>query len=364
MFLRRQLKSAKCYKPKLILLNRLNSILAGICIILATGCATTTKFPKPPAEEIRREREKQLKLTNQNRAIFEDREARLHNVSAKIFRENAEFCPRKMSVIGINWKGNIRTVSAVEEGTPAHLGGLMPYDKILSINGKRLRPDNPYFSHLSNLLRRKSKNGTRDVTLQILRYGKEELDITLRPADACKVGISLIEGDNTPNAFTDGQSIGLTEGMIKFVDNDDELALIIGHELAHITQKHVFKKEMNTALAGAVGAAVDAVLYKATGVYTTAGQEAGLKAGYLLFSQDFELESDYVGTYFAARAGYDVSNAVNVWRRMAAIHPTAIHARHDSTHPSTAARFVGIEHAFEEVLKKQRAGVNLIPEKK
>ncbi len=130
------------------------------------------------------------------------------------------------------------------------------------------------------------------------------------------------------------------------------------------TQGHVFKRQMNIALISALGAALDAGVYKATGVYTTAGQKAGLKAGYLIFSQDFELESDYVGTYFAARAGYDVSNAVNMWRRMAAIHSTAIHARYNATHPSTAARFVGIEHAFKEVLKKQRAGVNLIPEKR
>ena len=333
MFFMRKLKSTKCFKSRLILPNRLNSILAGLCIILATGCATTTKFPKPPSEEIRREREEQLKLTNQNRAILKDREVRLQTVSAEIFRGNAEFCPRKMSVIGIRWKSDIRTVVAVDEGTPAHQGGLMPNDKILSINGKLLRPGNAYFSHRSNLLRRQSKKGTRDVTLRILRYGEEELDITLRPTEACKVAISLIEGDNTPNAFTDEKTIGLTEGMMRFVDNDDELALIISHELAHITQGHVLKKQMNIALISALGAAVDAGLYKATGVYTTAGQEAGLKAGYLLFSQDFELESDYVGTYFAARAGYDVSNAVNVWRRMAAIHPTAIHARHGSTHP-------------------------------
>ena len=352
------------------LINPINcskSIVSIVLAVLLAGCTTTTKFPKPPKAEIQEEKEEQLKRAAERRAIFMDRYDRLQEVSMRLFRTNVEFCPVKKVALGIRYDGPTRTIMNVYDGFPSHDSGLLSGDELLSINGKALRPESNnriHFPPIAGLLRRQSKNGTRDVTVGIRRNGIEELDITVRPVQICKVGLSLIEGDNTPNAFTDGQSIGITEGMMWFVENDEELALIVGHELAHITQWHVAKKLMNVMIAAGIGAAADAGYYKATGVRTTVGQQTGIKTGFLMFSQAFELEADYVGVYLANRAGYDMSNAVDMWRRMAAIHPTAIHARHGSTHPSTAARFVGIEHAQEEVRNKLLRGQELRPEKR
>jgi predicted Zn-dependent protease len=72
-----------------------------------------------------------------------------------------------------------------------------------------------------------------------------------------------------------------------------------------------------------------------------------------------EAEADAVGLYFAARAGYAVKDAPNVWRRLAAQNPAHISAGRD--HPSTAERFLGLEAVRDEILMRQAAGLPLIP---
>ncbi len=77
-------------------------------------------------------------------------------------------------------------------------------------------------------------------------------------------------------------------------------------------------------------------------------------------SQDYESEADYVGTYYAARAGYNVENAADVIRRFAVLDPNAIHLR-GGTYPSTALRFLAIEETAREIRNKQVAGGAVVP---
>ena len=158
--------------------------------------------------------------------------------------------------------------------------------------------------------------------------------------------------------------------MLSYVENNDELALIIGHELSHNTLGHNYKKYFNTLIGTALGAtfdiAVEAAIEGATGYQYDSyeGVQAGMEAGMLFFSQEFELEADYAGVYYAARAGYDVSTAAALWRRMAEENPAAIHTKENSTHPSTAERFVRIQTANEEIERKRAEGIDLIPERR
>lgn len=92
--------------------------------------------------------------------------------------------------------------------------------------------------------------------------------------------------------------------------------------------------------------------------HLTGNPQAGAEA----YSQPFESEADYLGTYYAARAGYNVSEAANFWRRVDIEHPKAIHANHDSSHPSTAERFIRIEEAAEEIAHKLENNLQLVPE--
>ncbi|MGC1571352.1 MAG: M48 family metalloprotease, partial [Pseudolabrys sp.] len=83
---------------------------------------------------------------------------------------------------------------------------------------------------------------------------------------------------------------------------DAQLALVIGHELAHANLGHLEKQRANKILGWAGGAAIDAGMLLA-GIPTGGAfvRELG-RAGERAFSVGFEREADYVGAYYAARA--------------------------------------------------------------
>lgn len=162
-----------------------------------------------------------------------------------------------------------------------------------------------------------------------------------------------VEDNDEANAFADGTRVIVTTGMIRFT-NDDELALLLGHEMAHNTMEHQKKGQANQLAGALVGAVFGAIL----GVDLSG---TGARIGGMAYSQEFEAEADYVGVYYAGRAGYDVSGAANLWRRIAARYPSSIHLA-GTTHPSTAKRFIAIEKAAEEVATKRSRGEPLVPE--
>ena len=79
-------------------------------------------------------------------------------------------------------------------------------------------------------------------------------------------------------------------------------------------------------------------------------------------SQDFEREADYVGMYILARANLPLATGPNVWRHMAQIDPASI--GYASSHPTTAERFVRLGEAINEIERKRRMNLELLPEMK
>ena len=75
---------------------------------------------------------------------------------------------------------------------------------------------------------------------------------------------------------------------------------------------------------------------------------------------DFEAEADYIGVYYAARAGYDISEVASLWRRIAVRNPVSIHLE-GTTHPSSAIRFLAIEQTVLEIDDKRRKGESIVP---
>jgi beta-barrel assembly-enhancing protease len=165
------------------------------------------------------------------------------------------------------------------------------------------------------------------------------------------------------NAFTDGRRIVVTPGMMRFVDSDGELALVISHELAHAAMHHTAKQQANAVVGGIAGAVVGALIAELTGVNVIQStSNVGADLGRATFSQGFEAEADYVGTYYAARAGYNASEAANFWRRWASMHPDAIGT--GGAHPATAERFVAIEETAAEIARKKSGDMALVPNRR
>ncbi len=173
---------------------------------------------------------------------------------------------------------------------------------------------------------------------------------------ACNYPVELVNDDSV-NAFADGRTVGVMSGMIRFAETDEELALVVGHELAHNALDHITKQTANVLF----GTLIDILIAVTTGINTQGA--FGTVVG-RAFSPGFEREADYAGLYIVARAGYDITDAAGFWRRMAIEHPGSIEKNFLATHPSTPERFVAIENIVAEIEQKRLLGEVLLPEEK
>lgn len=176
---------------------------------------------------------------------------------------------------------------------------------------------------------------------------------------ACAIPINLVIASD-PNAGTDGKKIAIQSGMLRVTRTDSELAVIIGHELAHANLGHTDKKWHNAMLGAFSGAAVDSAFL--LGSIYTGGifSDQFAKVGARVYSVGFEREIDYVGSYYATRAGYDITGAENVWRAISQEEPRSI--AFAGTHPTMPERFILLQRVTAEIADKKRRHVSLVPD--
>ena len=164
--------------------------------------------------------------------------------------------------------------------------------------------------------------------------------------------------DKQANAFCmPGGKIVVYEGLLPYTQNEASLAIVLGHEIAHAVAKHSAEqltKQMNqqmgtnilgTVLNSAVGSGVGDIAAQVAGGYFSFRN--------LKYSRDNESEADYMGLIFAAMAGYDPTNAVTFWKRMAA-GTNSNTSEILSDHPSDARRIQNIEKWLPEAEKYYR----------
>ncbi|MNS91910.1 TPR repeat-containing protein YfgC precursor [compost metagenome] len=149
--------------------------------------------------------------------------------------------------------------------------------------------------------------------------------------------------DASPNAFVlpSGQ-IGVTTGLLKLVQNDDQLATVIGHEVGHVVARHAAERYSTQSTTGLVLGAVQS----RAGDYSQAiGALGGMGAqlGLLLpFSRSHELEADRLGVDYVAAAGYKPSESIALWRLMAQQRQSGT-PEFASTHPSDQTRITALQ---------------------
>lgn len=161
--------------------------------------------------------------------------------------------------------------------------------------------------------------------------------------------------ENQVNAFCmPGGKIVVYEGLLNLVDSDDELAVVVGHEVAHAVAKHS-NERMSQQLLTQYGAAVldQAVSGSSAAVQTVAGAVYGLGAQYgvmLPYSRKHEYEADHMGLIFMAIAGYNPDKAVSFWTKMSAASNASV-PEIMSTHPGDANRIAEIQKFLPEAKK-------------
>lgn len=176
--------------------------------------------------------------------------------------------------------------------------------------------------------------------------------------EECKFGFEL-KKDEVLNAYADGDDIIITSAMMKFASREYELANIMAHEYAHNMMAHINATRGNIAVGTILGAALDLGLGSAGlstgGVFTNVGGQAGV----LTHSIDFEKEADYIGLYIMQRAGFEISETPNFWRKMSVANGAGIDSR--VTHPTNPERFVALRKTIEEIEHKKKTGQPLVP---
>jgi len=319
------------FQPKASRRFVISAILGGAL----TSCAgLDTRLPDISAPDLAAETQRQE--TDALRQI-EDNTALLLNVGWPVLTANSELCPKIAPSIGIqthtlkSYPKRLRSsagrvlgaddtprIFQIVKGGPADLAGFKRGDIIIDDEGEPARLGSDDW-----------KEALSDNVIEVVR-GDETLSLTVTPVTACNYNLRLTSSAAI-NAYADGRNITFTNGMMDFIASDDELALIVGHELGHNTMGHIRKVVGNFILS----------------------------FGATRYTRPFESEADYVGLYYLVRAGYSPEGVEEFWQRLARVSPKSINRA--KTHPTFPDRFLRIRATRKEIAAKQDAGLPLIP---
>jgi predicted Zn-dependent protease len=163
--------------------------------------------------------------------------------------------------------------------------------------------------------------------------------VKMRPDSAqWQWSVQVIDDPKTVNAWCmAGGRMAIYTGLIRQVDpTDDELAQVMGHEIAHALANHTAER-MSTAMAANAGIIAAGLMSDNPGQAMALAAAAATVAVKLPNSRTSENEADQIGIELAARAGYDPRAAITLWQKMAKVGGGAP-PEFLSTHPSDATR--------------------------
>lgn len=170
----------------------------------------------------------------------------------------------------------------------------------------------------------------------------------------------VVFADKQLNAFAlPGGHVGFYEGIFRLMENDAQVAAVLGHEVGHVVARHSAQR-IGASQASQLGMSALQIALGAGDVAfaneLAALLGAGVQYGVILpYSRAQELEADRLGLRYMARAGYDPAEALQFWQRMASAggaKPPAFL----STHPSDAQRIAQLREALPEAQALYRRG--------
>lgn len=166
--------------------------------------------------------------------------------------------------------------------------------------------------------------------------------------------INVFESEDI-NAFcAPGGKIGVYTGLVNRLRlTDDELAAVMGHEIAHALREHSREQMSQKTLSGLITSTI-AVATGVPGELMDAGSQMLV---HLPNSRAMELESDVIGLELMARAGYDPRNASSIWRKMQQVSGGQQGASFLSTHPAGDQRIAELDAYVPKVLPLYQAAV-------
>ncbi|MBA2848744.1 M48 family metalloprotease [Thermosulfuriphilus ammonigenes] len=174
--------------------------------------------------------------------------------------------------------------------------------------------------------------------LKIQLIDGQELDIRpqmirTRPADFKVVDSEEINAWATPEYV-----IYVTTALCRLLPEDDQLAAVVGHELAHLKRGHIAKRQGLVTLRDLFGL----VLGSLGGATAHDIYQVGTNFALLKFSRDQEREADFFGLYYAYKAGFNLEKAAETWLYLGAVLPRTDQPSLLLTHPVTEERLARI----------------------
>ena len=264
---------------------------------------------------------------------------RVADTSWRIASRNASTCPKLWAALGVSlhhvsqYEPEYRaaaqaafgldetypSILAVAEGSPASAAGLKPNDTLRAVNGADLadksrgQKDAASYDAVSAAMAALEALPEQGAAVLSIERGGQMLEVSVTPQNVCRSRVELAPG-NTINANANGLVAQISGRLVDWVESDDELALVIAHEMAHNLLDHPKRLNENSALSG---------LAMSLGLSGKAQRQ-------------MELDADRVGIIMAAGAGYNYKIAPDFWARLNSNSPLASFLA--TSHPTTRAR--------------------------
>ncbi len=154
--------------------------------------------------------------------------------------------------------------------------------------------------------------------------------------------------DETPNAFAlPGGKVGVHSGLFDVVENDDQLATVMAHEVAHAIARHGSERMSQQMVVQGGLQGIGAATGNAG--YVQVAATAATLGIILPYSRSQEAEADHIGLIYMAKAGYDPRAAIQLWKNFDALGggrpPEFV-----STHPSPGSRIERLQELMPEAM--------------
>lgn len=166
---------------------------------------------------------------------------------------------------------------------------------------------------------------------------------------------NLVEDPNVNAWAMPGGKVVIYTGILPMTQTEAGLAVVMGHEIAHAFARHGSERMTQGLIVEMGGAALSKALANSpaeTKDLFMRSYGVGTQVGVLLpYSRKHESEADHLGLIFMAMAGYNPSEALVFWQRMAASKEGSAPMEILSTHPADSTRIKNIENLMPEAMK-------------
>jgi len=228
-------------------------------------------------------------------------------------------------------------VFAILPNGPEWNAGIRHGDVVQSVTGQPVATRKEAGAAISAALR---GGAGKPVALGLDRDGVPYF-VSIAPKRMCDCNVGIWQRQSVA-VFQNDQGFELGLGLLSFASKDEDLAVIIGHELAHQMLGH--EKNVGWGQLGKLFAEL----------FTGGGYGEP-------YTLEQEIQADRLGFYYAARAGFSLDRAPGIWKRLAAamVHPDAV--TKNRPYFASDEREKALTAVREEIMAKIQAGQPLVP---